>query len=257
LIDFHCHILAGIDDGPADAAGSAAIARILARAGFTQLHCTPHLLKGVYDNNPAEIRSRVQLLRRLLSENSVPLQLLPGAEYCFDEYLPNLLVDPLPLAGANILVEAPLHTTFAVINELAGMILAKGFTPLIAHPERTPLFSATGSDDNGKQGLLSALSGLFSRAEPPVPPGLNHALAALAGKGCRFQGNLGSFAGIYGEKIRGKALAFLDLGLYSCLGSDAHSPDGLEETLSKGIEVVQNRVGMETAARLLQGELLQ
>jgi protein-tyrosine phosphatase len=253
LIDFHCHILAATDDGPADNAGALAIAAVLARVGFTRVHCTPHLLRGAYDHPADEIRARVSRLGMLVEEKALRLHLAPGAEYYFDEYLPEFLADPLPLAGTHILVEAPHQASWPVVSALADHILAKGLTPLIAHPERTPLFNPV---ENGRRGLLSALPALFRQTDATAVPTVAPALASLREKGCRFQGNLGSFAGIYGERVRQHALTLLDQGIYSCLGSDAHRPDGLEKTLLKGIATVQGRIGTETAAKLLAGELL-
>jgi protein-tyrosine phosphatase len=246
-------MLAATDDGPADNSGALAIARALARVGFTRVHCTPHMLRGAYDNSAAEIRTRVDLLRRLLLENSLTLNLSAGAEYYFDEYLPEFLADPLPIAGSHILVESPLQASGAVIVAQADRVLAQGFVPLIAHPERTPLFNPVAT---GNQGLLSVLPTLLRRTSATPLPELNPVIAALRQKGCRFQGNLGSFAGIYGEKIRTNALTLLDQGVYSCLGSDAHRHDNLEKILQKGIASVQTRVGTETATKLLAGELL-
>jgi protein-tyrosine phosphatase len=211
------------------------------------------MLRGAYDNSAAEIRTRVDLLRRLLLENSLTLNLSAGAEYYFDEYLPEFLADPLPIAGSHILVESPLQASGAVIVAQANRILAQGFVPLIAHPERTPLFNPVAT---GNQGLLSVLPTLLRRTSATPLPELNPVIAALRQKGCRFQGNLGSFAGIYGEKIRTNALTLLDQGVYSCLGSDAHRHDNLEKILQKGIATVQARIGTETATKLLAGELL-
>lgn len=254
MIDFHCHILAATDDGAPDSAASLAIAGILARAGFSEIHCTPHMIRGAYDNSPTDIRNRVKLLQKLLRETSLQIKLSPGAEYYFDEYLPDFLIDPLPLAGRHILVESPLQTTWPVIAAQVDFIVSKGFTPLIAHPERTPLFSANLSTETGKRGILSALS-VFFRQDKDAPG--NGVIDHLRQKGCRFQGNLGSFAGIYGERVRTNALSLLDQGIYNCLGSDAHRHDGLEKTLKKGVAAVQSRIGTEAAAKLLRGELLR
>ena len=246
-------MLAATDDGPTDNSGALAIASALAGVGFTSIHCTPHMIRGAYDNSAAEIRARVSQLHRLVRENSLPLSLFAGAEYYFDEYLPEFLGDPLPIAGSHILVESPLQASGAVIVAQADRIRAQGFVPLIAHPERTPLFNPVAT---GNQGLLSVIPALLRRTPAAPLPEVNPVIAALRQKGCRFQGNLGSFAGIYGERIRTNALTLLDQGVYSCLGSDAHRHDGLEKVLRKGIATVQARIGTEPAARLLAGQLL-
>lgn len=252
MIDFHSHILPQTDDGPFDSAASLDIARAIEREGFSELYCTPHQMKGVYEAAPARIIDRVAELQQLLDKNSIRLKLSSGAEYYLDEYLPTFLAQPLPVAAGCILAEAPLQTTVQHVETFIAKILSSGFTPLIAHPERTPLFSPAPSQQS-KGGWLGTLFGKNGkRGENGVSP----AVAGLVAIGCRFQGNIGSFAGIYGERARSTALTLLDSGVYSCLGSDAHRPERLAETLQSGLATIRGRIGAAAAARLLSGELL-
>ena len=71
--------------------------------------------------------------------------------------------------------------------------------------------------------------------------------------GCRFQGNIGSFAGVYGERVKHRALRNLRDGLYDCLGSDAHASRGLADWLTRGLAEVRAQVGEEGLAALLAG----
>jgi len=254
MIDFHCHILAGIDDGPENSAGSVAIAGILSRTGFTEVHCTPHMIRGVYDNDSLDVRQRVSRLEEILQNESIPLKLTPAAEYYFDEYLAGMLADPLPVAGRHILVEAAPHTTFDIVAALAGSVLARGLTPLIAHPERSGILSGHPAN---VPGILSSLSLFLGQDGAPTKRDIPPFIESLRKKGCRFQGNLGSLAGIYGDKVRSRALTLTEHGVYSCFGSDAHRPEGLEEVLHKGIETLQKTVGTTAAAALLHAEHLR
>lgn len=252
MIDFHSHILPQTDDGPSDIAASLDIARAIEREGFSELYCTPHQMKGVYEVAPARIIDRIAELQQLLDKNSIRLKLSSGAEYYLDEYLSSFLAQPLPVAAGCLLVEAPLQATIPVVKRFLAGILSRGLTPLIAHPERTPLFSPAPAQQS-KGGWLATLFGKNGkRGENGVSP----AVAGLVAIGCRFQGNIGSFAGIYGEKVRNYAFSLLDNGLYSCLGSDAHRPERLEETLQRGLAAIRNRIGATAAERLLSGELL-
>jgi len=253
MIDFHCHILAGIDDGPENSAGSVAIAGILSRTGFTGVHCTPHMIRGIYDNDPRDVRQRVSRLEEILRSESIPLKLTPAAEYYFDEYLAEILADPLPVANRHILVEAPPYTTFDVVAALAQSVLARGLTPLIAHPERSRILSGQSANDAG---MLSSLSLFFGQAGAATKRDIPPFIESLRKKGCRFQGNLGSLAGIYGDKVRSRALTLTEHGVYSCFGSDAHRPEGLEDILQKGIETLRKIAGPENAAKLLRGDCL-
>jgi protein-tyrosine phosphatase len=61
--------------------------------------------------------------------------------------------------------------------------------------------------------------------------------------GCGFQGNLGSFVGLYGEGVRRVALAHLASGLYTHYGSDAHRPEGVDRWLAAGLAAVSEKAG--------------
>jgi len=54
--DWHCHILPNLDDGAKNMTESLAIATILAEAGFSEVHCTPHAMSGAYEASPNLIR---------------------------------------------------------------------------------------------------------------------------------------------------------------------------------------------------------
>src|SRR6185369_3076973 len=155
--DWHCHILPGIDDGAATLEESIAMARTLSAAGFTTVCCTPHLIKGTYECSAAGIRERTAQLQQQLAAESIPLQLIAGAEYYLDEYLPELLHDPLPLGDSQLLlIEIPNHAPVEFVKQTCYRIKGSGYTPLIAHPERCSLLQPKPTAPD-KKGLWSSL----------------------------------------------------------------------------------------------------
>ena len=50
LVDIHCHILPGIDDGSKDWETSIKLARDAVKDGVTHAVCTPHTLNGKYNH---------------------------------------------------------------------------------------------------------------------------------------------------------------------------------------------------------------
>lgn len=224
MIDYHCHLLPGIDDGAATLEESIAMARALCSAGFTTVCCTPHLIKGAYESSPAGIREMTKQLQLQLAAESIPLQLIPGAEYYLDEYLPEFLHDPLLLGETGLLlVEIPNHLPIEFVKETCFRIKGSGFTPLIAHPERCTLLG-TEQQDTGRKSLWSSLFNSTPKT-PDSKLDSQHPelLSYLKELGCKFQGNLGSFAGYYGERVRRKSEEFLATGIYTHFGSDLHS----------------------------------
>lgn len=257
--DSHCHLLPGIDDGAGSFDESLEMAEALAVAGFGTVWCTPHRITGAYDTDPLLIREHVTELQRRITQAGIPLLLAPASEYYFDEFLFSALAHPLPIQETRLLIEFPPPTIPEMVPDVLSQVIRSGLTPLIAHPERSRVFAPPDRPPSAADfSLLSLLRTLLTGKrretervdESPLSPLLNQ----LRSMGCRFQGNIGSFAGIYGESIRETALLYLREGVYDCLGSDAHRPDGLVAWLTEGLGVVQEAVGPAGLKRLLPAE---
>ena len=216
--DYHCHILPGLDDGPATVEEALEMAGALAYAGFYTVCCTPHLIKGVYDNTADKVRSATGLLQEALDRAKIPVKLVPGFEYYLDEFLLDALAEPLLLPGNLLLVEIPPRSDRNFVTDMLHQVLRRGITPLIAHPERCELLST--EVGTGKKGW-SVLALFTSKPQPGEAEA--PLLGSLRTMGCKFQANLGSFAGLYGERVRRQAQAFQASGLYSHYGSDLHT----------------------------------
>jgi len=261
MIDFHSHILPGLDDGAPNLADSLAMARILAEAGFCRVHATPHAIPGSWEASPVRVRAAVEELSEALEREGIPLLVSAGAEYYCDEFLPARLDDPLPLGDTSlVLMEAPLQATPQLLSHTAFQVRRKGFTPLIAHPERCAILaperkreaprSLLGSVLQFAQARFSTQNQKLKTKNSAFPEATLPEM--LRSMGCRFQGNIGSFAGLYGERVRRRALRHLRDGLYDCLGSDAHSSRGLSDWLPRGLAEIRGAVGEEGLADLLK-----
>jgi protein-tyrosine phosphatase len=230
MIDWHCHLLPGIDDGAPDLDESLAMARALVAAGYQQVCCTPHCMHGVYGNDRQSVQQAVAALQRELNAAGIPLQLLAGMEYYLDEFFPEQLADPLPLGSTRLLlVEPPNRAHPEVVRENIFRIVRKGFIPLFAHPERLP--SLVWEDAKPAAGFWSRLAGGFAGARSAAPAFDLRDLRAL---GCQFQGNLGSLGGYYGSEVKARAQSLLQAGFYQRFGTDGHHQRGLTQILSAG-----------------------
>jgi protein-tyrosine phosphatase len=261
--DWHCHLLPNLDDGAKDLTESLAIATILAEAGFSEVHCTPHAMSGAYEASPNLIRQATLELQEALDRAGIPLRVAAGSEYYCDEFLPARLHDPLPLGDSNlILMEAPLQANPTLLSTTAYQIALRGFTPLVAHPERCALLQPTNTPENTTSSILGKVlrfanarfSTQNSKLKTQNSDFREQTLPEiLTSMGCRFQGNLGSFAGIYGDRVKRAAITNLQNGFYDCLGSDAHTSRGLASWLQRGLREVESHVGAEGLAALLAG----
>ena len=141
FVDHHCHLLPRLDDGSSDPQESLAMARILAAFGFSAVHCTPHRIKGCYENDPAKVLQATRNLQREVHEAGIDLRLVPSTEHYLDEFL----LDELPGAmttgkARHLLVEAPFTAGAELLPPMVTGLVSRGMVPLIAHPERCSAF---------------------------------------------------------------------------------------------------------------------
>ncbi len=218
------------------------MARILVAAGFVEVHCTPHCMRGSYDNTPDMVRQATNSFQTELQRAGIPLTVKPGMEYYLDEYFPTQLNNPLPLGDTRlVLVEAPSQAQPELVKQNVFKILRRGFIPLFAHPERFPLLNAPLNQK--RDGFLKKRSQRFFskllKTRPIAGPLACDALrVVLKEMGCLFQGNIPSLGGWYGQEVRAQAMHNLASGFYSYLGSDGHSVRSLEKGLLPGLQVL-------------------
>lgn len=231
IIDWHSHILPGLDDGSQESEQSLAMAGLLSTHGFTTVYCTPHQLHGAYEASNDQVRRGTAELQQMIRSRDIPLTLLPGREYYLDEYLLHLLEDPLPLGDSKlILIEIPSSAAVEMVRQIFYEIVRAGFTPVVAHPERCALLTPRRKHVENP-GLWCAMARFMSggvRQEPSHGAGKgsdNPLLDYLRDLGCSFQGNLGSFNGFYGGQTKIAAEALRSLGVYDRYGSDLHAPE--------------------------------
>lgn len=209
MIDLHCHLLPGIDDGPVDVEATVAMARAQVAAGVRTVVCTPHVTHGL-PNDAATIGAALDATRTALADAGVPLEVLPGAEIGLTKAadLDDHALRTLALAGGPwLLVEAPLRSTAGVDLVVQGLML-RGHRVIVGHPERSPFFQR----DVG-------------------------ALRRLVTGGALVQVTTGSLAGRFGSTARKVADELLREGLVHNVASDAHDvarrPPGLRGPLEQ------------------------
>ncbi len=203
MVDLHSHILPGLDDGASDLAASMALARAAVADGTEAIVATPHV-SFEYDTQPAVIDGGVKSLRAALEGAGVALELIAGAEVAAgrlseldDDRLRALCIG----LGPYLLVESPYSSAPFLEDQIFGL-QTRGFKPMLAHPERCPLF------------LRDA-----SRLERLVSQGVLCSVTA------------GSIAGRFGRAVRRFSHDLLRAQLVHDISSDAHDtrrrPPGL------------------------------
>lgn len=211
MIDLHCHLLPGIDDGPEDLASALQLARHAVAAGICISVVTPHMHAGRYDNRAANIRQAAQDFQRSLDAAGIALQIQCAAEVRLDhEILSWVAGDDIPWLGRwqgerVMLLELPHSHVPVGADKLVEWLRRQNIRPMIAHPERN-------------KDIMRSVDKLlpFIRA------------------GCLLQLTAGAVAGSFGEVARARAVDLLGRGWVTVLASDAHNLDARPPELEPG-----------------------
>jgi protein-tyrosine phosphatase len=231
VIDLHCHLLPGIDDGPRDMRTALAMARLQLDAGVSTVAVTPHVSWDM-PTTAELIRRSVVELRDALARNDLPLEIVSGAE--IDLHRASELSDDelraLALGGSPwLLLEAPLQRALP-LEPLVHDLLDRGHRILLAHPERSPAL----------------------QRDPA-------AIARMAAAGVLTQVTATSLVGRFGRTVQRFAERLLDEGLVHTIASDAHDPThrppGLLGPLAAaGLDEISPLLTSEIPAAILAGE---
>ncbi|MGP0100348.1 MAG: tyrosine-protein phosphatase [Solirubrobacteraceae bacterium] len=210
VIDLHCHVLPGIDDGPASIDGSLALARAAAGAGTRTLIATPHV-SARYPNDAATIARLVEQLNARLAAEAIAVDVRAGAEIALTSALemePERLAELALGGGSWLLVEPPYTPAATGVDALVLDIARRGHRVVLAHPERCPAF-------HRDRAVLESL----------VRAGVLTSITA------------GSLVGRFGAQVRRFALALVRDGLVHNVASDAHDhrdrPPGIAAELAQ------------------------
>lgn len=228
MVDIHCHILYGADDGSTSLEESVEMAKLAYAGGTDYIVATPHTnVPGSYQNFwGAELLDRVNKINSLLQKTDCPLRLFTGQEIFCTDTTPDLLKQGklITLNGSRYpLVEFDFYERSATAYEKLKKIIALGYVPIVAHPERYAFVSA---DDD--------------------------AAIKLKNLGCLLQLNKGSIDGRFGSHAFKTADKILKQGLADFVASDAHGPYSRTPNMEATHEYVAESFGFDYAERLFK-----
>ncbi|MCW3000628.1 MAG: Protein-tyrosine-phosphatase [Solirubrobacterales bacterium] len=198
MIDLHCHILPGIDDGPRTMEDTLELARASIAAGTATIVATPHVSWDYPDNTSQLIAQKVDEVNAVLRDQRLDLEVRPGAEVALTRALDlsDAELSALTLGGGPwLLLECPLSPVAVGVEEAVQALRRRGHEQLVlAHPERVPAF----------------------QRDPEL-------LARLVDSGLLTSVTAGAFTGDFGKDVQRFARKLLADGLVHDVASDAHS----------------------------------
>ncbi len=231
MIDLHCHLLPGIDDGPGTMQESLNLARVAAAGGIRTIVATPHVSQE-WDNDALSISALAEDVRGQLAAHGIPLKVRTGAEIALSRAL-ELRADELAALGLGggpwLLVECPHQSVAVGLEEQLLALAAQGHRVVLAHPERCPEIQR---DPEMLTRLISA--------------GMIGSITA------------GALVGRFGRDVRRFALELVKRGMVDNVASDAHDtlrrPASIAAELAQaGLEGLSDRTSSTVPAAVLAG----
>lgn len=224
MIDTHCHLLWGVDDGPRTPAQALALGREHVQAGVDRVVCTPHFSRRFRTPVRRAEEARTALAQ-MFDELGVPLQLELAAEL-----EPGLAVevamgelDARALGSGHLLVELKPDTSVRALDLIVERVGDAGLTPVFAHPERC--------------------AGV--RAHP-------QALDEARSAGALAQVVAPSLLGRWGQEVARFAWHLVGTGRADALASDSHRAHTSGSPIAEAAGLVRDRFGTRALRALVE-----
>lgn len=221
--DMHSHLLPGIDDGSPDVETSKVLISGLQELGLERFIATPHIYAEIHPNDRQTISAAQEKLNRALSDHGGfgDLQIEGGAEYMIDDsflgyFKEDATSAPMLLPNRQVLVEMSYQYERQDFYDQLFQLQLHDYTPILAHPERYVFYH-----NNLKE---------YQR---------------IRERGCRFQLNILSLSGYYGDGVRRVAQQLVKEGMIDYVGTDLHHP--------KHLAAIQSFVTTQDVWHLLKG----
>lgn len=227
MIDIHCHILPGVDDGANNLNEAVEMARLAWENGSRAIVATPHCSHPNMRGNflTLDLLTRIEQLEQQIRDAGIAMRLYPGMEVFVTNDFPRQLDQGrlLPLAGTRyLLMEFSFEEGEEFMEQMFQIAISRGLQPVVAHPER---YYAVQWD-------------------PQI-------IRRWCQMGCVIQVNQGSIFGRLGERAYDCAWTLLRQGLVHVVASDAHGTEKRKPDLQACFLKLAEKLSWGYAAMLL------
>ncbi|MDM8303806.1 tyrosine-protein phosphatase [Limosilactobacillus vaginalis] len=224
MVDLHCHLLPGVDDGSKNMEVSLRLAQEAVENGVTHALLTPHHMNGRYVNHKQDVIKETAEFRQQLKEHNIPLIVFPGQEVRINGQLIEALdKDDILFADQGnryLMLEFPDDDVPHYTNQMIFALQQREITPVIVHPERNTKIMA----------------------HPEL-------LYQLLQKGCLSQITASSYVGTFGKKVEGFSKKLITNGQGYLFASDAHDLPGRKYEMRQAFEKLSREFSTELAKR--------
>lgn len=224
MIDIHCHILPGVDDGAEDITISQKMIDRMSEIGITDVIVTPHYRRHMFHYPEEKIEEVFQLVQEYAASKQI--HLYPGCEYHVDhDIFENLASKRIhSLADTHyVLTEYSYSSDLDRILNYTQELLMRGWHPIIAHIERYEVFQ--------RKPLL---------------------VEEVVDAGALVQVNADAVLGLDGRILKKTTKKLLDHELVDFIASDAHDLDERSTHMEECFVYIRKKYGDETADTLFE-----
>lgn len=222
MVDLHCHLLPGIDDGSKSMAISLRLAREATENEITHALLTPHHMNGRYVNHKQDVIKRTAAFQKEIDTHQIPLTVFPGQEVRINgDLLTALDKDDILFADTGnryLMLEFPDDDVPHYTGQMIFDLQQRGIIPVIVHPERNTKIMA----------------------HPEL-------LYQLLQKGCLSQITASSYVGTFGKKVEEFSKKLIANGQGYLFASDAHDLPGRKYEMCQAFEKLSDEFGDELA----------
>lgn len=225
VIDVHCHILPGVDDGPAKMEESLQILRMACEQGVRKMILTPHYRRGYFETSRDDVRTVFSRFKMKAEQEKIYVELFLGCEFHREsEILARLKADSAYRMAETpyVLLEFSQDDNYSSIRNYTMGLLNNGYRPVIAHAERYPAIRK-----------------------------MEH-IHYLINSGAYIQINAGSILGKEGWSTRRFCRQLLKDRCVHLIGSDAHDLRRRGMCLGECAAYLEKKLGYQEAQRILQ-----
>lgn len=227
MIDVHCHLLPGIDDGAQTLDDSIKLINLAINDGITHIVATPHIHPGRFNNDIASIAAAYGKVMHWIKQTNAPIKLSSAAEVRISiELLEMLEHHTIPFVGQwegynVILLEMPHSHILPGSDKLIKLLLNNNIRPLIAHPERNKEIMAAPDK-----------------------------IKAFVEQGCLLQVTAGSLAGRFGEPAQQVAMQLCKEDVVTLIATDAHNIKHRPPKLAEAYAILDREIGHDFSQQL-------
>lgn len=225
IIDVHCHIIPGVDDGVQTLDECRKLLEMEYAQGVRTIIATPHFRRGMFECPIERIKAEYEKVKAVAKEIGGGMEIILGCEYYADlDMIESLNNKEKSTIGdtSYVLIEFSENTKFAFIRERIYELICNGYEPLVAHAERY----MTLRDGTEKINELVAL-------------------------GAKIQLNAESIIGLEGRRIKKFCKKMMKENYLYAVGSDSHDCSKRPPYMGRCAVYLEKKMGSDYAHRVM------